>query len=186
MKKVAGFQIVAVTIACFLMPLSRLGVFLYFPVQRLNGDLLIIYFLNKERNWKYTQKNLLHATDNLYLTMAKHNHTGHTGETIGANYLEETGYQVLEKNWRHSHWEVDIIACKNDTLHFIEIKTRRTKKFGLPEEKVRRKKIENLINAAEQYLYLQPQWKRIQFDILSILMLANEPIAYFFIEDVYL
>jgi putative endonuclease len=126
------------------------------------------------------------AAYNLYLNMAKHNHTGLEGETLGTAYLQAGGYLVLEKNWRHSHWEVDIIASKNDTLHFIEIKTRRTKKFGLPEEKVGRKKIENLINAAEQYLYLQPQWKRIQFDILSILILNNQPVNYFFIEDVYL
>ena len=132
------------------------------------------------------EKKPLHSTDNLYLNMAKHNHTGLAGEMLGAAWLQKECYQVLEKNWRHSHWEVDIIACKNNTLHFIEIKTRRTKTFGLPEEKVGRKKIENLINAAEQYLYLQPQWKRIQFDILSILMPANEPVAYFFIEDVYL
>ena len=118
--------------------------------------------------------------------MAKHNHTGVEGEKLGANWLLDAGYQVLEKNWRYSHWEVDIIATKKDTLHFIEIKTRRTKKFGQPEEKVGKKKIENLINAAEQYLYLQPQWKRIQFDILSISILANEPADYFFIEDVYL
>jgi putative endonuclease len=118
--------------------------------------------------------------------MARHNHTGLTGENLGATYLQGKGYQVLEKNWRHSRWEVDIIAAKADTLHFIEIKTRRTKKFGLPEEKVGKKKIQNLINAAEQYLYLQPHWKRIQFDILSILMLAGEPVRYFFIEDVYL
>ena len=126
------------------------------------------------------------ATDKLNLDMAKHNHTGKTGESLGAAYLQNNGYLVLEKNWRHRRWEVDIIAVKNNTLHFIEIKTRRTKKFGLPEEKVGRKKIENLINAAEQYLYLHPQWKRIQFDILSILMAAGENVSYFFIEDVYL
>ena len=118
--------------------------------------------------------------------MAKHNHTGITGEKLGADYLLKSNYDILEKNWRHSHWEVDIIAAKNNTLHFIEIKTRRSKKFGNPEEKVGKKKMENLINAAEQYLYLQPQWKRIQFDILSISILAGEPVEYFFIEDVYL
>jgi putative endonuclease len=51
---------------------------------------------------------------------------------------------------------------------------------------VGKKKIQNLINAAEEYLYLNPQWKRIQFDILSILILKNEPVEYFLIEDVYL
>lgn len=118
--------------------------------------------------------------------MAKHNHTGIEGEKLGANYLLQVGYEILEKNWRHSHWEVDIIAIKNNTLHFIEIKTRRSTKFGFPEEKVGKKKIENLLNAAEQYLYLFPKWKRIQFDILSVIIPVNEPTAYFFIEDVYL
>ena len=84
--------------------------------------------------------------------MAKHNNTGISGEKMGAEYITKAGYVILEKNWRHSRSEVDIIASKNNTLHFIEIKTRRSKKFGLPEEKVGRKKMENLINAAEQYL----------------------------------
>ena len=118
--------------------------------------------------------------------MAKHNHTGNEGEVLGAEHLLSQGYSILEKNWRHSHWEVDIIASKNNTLHFIEIKTRKSKKFGQPEDKVGKKKMENLINAAEQYLYLYPQWNRIQFDILSISMITNNPIEYFLIEDVYL
>lgn len=118
--------------------------------------------------------------------MAKHNHTGNEGEGLGAEYLLSIGYSILEKNWRHSHWEVDIIASNNNTLHFIEIKTRKSKKFGQPEDKVGKKKMENLINAAEQYLYINPQWKRIQFDVLSISMITNNPIEYFLIEDVYL
>ena len=116
--------------------------------------------------------------------MAGHNHTGSKGETLAAAYFAEKGYSLLHQNWRHSHWEVDIIASKNNTLHFIEVKTRRSKKFGMPEEKVGNKKIQNLLNAAEQYLHLHPQWKRIQFDILSIVMLLNEPVEYFLIEDV--
>ncbi len=118
--------------------------------------------------------------------MAKHNLTGKIGEALGILWLNENGYSTIEQNWRHSRWEVDAIAAKGTVLHFIEIKTRRTKNYGLPEDKVGEKKIQNLINAAEEYLYLYPQWKRIQFDILSILILKNEPVEYFFIEDVYL
>ncbi|MEO7769294.1 MAG: YraN family protein [Ferruginibacter sp.] len=118
--------------------------------------------------------------------MAKHIETGKTGEALGIAWLETKGYIMKEQNWRHSHWEVDVISEKNGVLHFTEIKTRRSMQFGLPEEKVGKKKIQNLINAAEQYLYLNPQWQRIQFNILSILILRNEPIAYFLIEDVYL
>jgi len=118
--------------------------------------------------------------------MAKHMQTGKLGEQMGALFFADHGYQVLEKNWRHAHWEVDIIAEKGTVLHFVEIKTRRTKKYGQPEERVGTKKIKNLINAAEQYLYLHPEWKRIQFDILSITLLEGEACEYFLIEDVYL
>lgn len=118
--------------------------------------------------------------------MAEHNLTGNTGEALAAVYLSEKGYNIMHQNWRHSHWEVDIIAEKDSILHFIEVKTRRTSKFGHPEENVDKKKIQNLINAAEEYLYQHPQWKRIQFDILAITILKDEPAAYFFIEDVYL
>jgi putative endonuclease len=119
--------------------------------------------------------------------MAKHINTGKMGEQLGESFFTEAGYTILEKNWRHSHWEVDIIASKNKVLHFVEVKTRRTKKYGLPEEKVGNKKIQNLINAAEEYLYLHPEWKRIQFDILSIILSSNnEKPEYFLIEDVHL
>jgi putative endonuclease len=118
--------------------------------------------------------------------MAKHIQTGKAGEQLGADWFVNNGYHLLELNWRHSHWEVDIIAVKNNTLHFIEIKTRRTKKYGQPEEKVGTKKIQNLINAAEQYLYLHPQWKRIQFDILAVIINSNCAPEFFLIEDISL
>ena len=118
--------------------------------------------------------------------MAQHNLTGNTGEGLAAVYLLEKGYNILHQNWRHSHWEVDIIAEKDTILHFIEVKTRRSKKFGHPEENVDKKKIQNLINAAEEYLYQQPQWKRVQFNVFAITILKDEPVEYFFIEDVYL
>jgi putative endonuclease len=118
--------------------------------------------------------------------MSHHLQTGKIGENLAWDYLVNHGYAILETNWRHSHWEIDIIVSKNNTLHFFEIKTRRSKKFGLPEEKVGNKKIQYLINAAEQYLYLNPQWKRIQFDILAILLIKNEPPAILLIEDVHL
>lgn len=116
--------------------------------------------------------------------MATHNKTGLLGEELAADYFLAQGYTIIAKNWRHSHWEVDIIASKNNVLHFIEVKTKRTKNFGLPEEHVNNKKMQNLMNAAEEYLYQHPEWKRIQFDILAISILKNKPIEYFFIEDV--
>jgi len=118
--------------------------------------------------------------------MARHNLTGKKGEQLAETFFFEHGYSILEKNWRHSRWEVDIIASKDTVLHFIEIKTRRTASYGLPEERVGNKKIQNLINAAEEYLFLHPQWKRIQFDILSIMLINGKPPDFFLIEDVHL
>jgi len=118
--------------------------------------------------------------------MSRHIHTGKLGEQLAEAFFTANGYAILEKNWRYSRWEVDIIVSKDKVLHFAEVKTRRSKNYGLPEEKVGTKKIQNLLNAAEQYLYLHPQWKRIQFDILSVTILPGEPVEYFLIEDVSL
>ncbi len=118
--------------------------------------------------------------------MAHHNATGILGEEMALKYLRDKGFAILHKNWRHSHWEVDVIASRENILHFIEIKTRRSKKFGFPEEDVTKKKLTNLINASEEFLFQYPEWKHIQFDILSITIIKNEPVEYFFIEDVHL
>lgn len=120
------------------------------------------------------------------LEMAHHNDTGRSGEKLAVEYLINEGYNILEQNWRHHKCEVDLIAWKGEVLHFVEVKTRTTEDFGLPEEKVNKKKISNLLKAASEYIYQHPEWKRIQLDILSIKMLPGEEIEYFFIEDVYL
>ncbi len=118
--------------------------------------------------------------------MAKHIQTGKEGELLAVDYFSEKGYNVLHRNWRHKHWEVDIIASKNGLLHFIEVKTRTSLKFGYPEEKVGYKKLKYLIDASAEFLYLYPQWKRIQFDVLSLLIKKDGTVEYFLLEDVYL
>ena len=118
--------------------------------------------------------------------MAQHNDIGKTGETLAAIWFEGSGYEILHQNWRHKNLEVDIIAAKNNLLHFIEVKAVTTLKFGNPEDKISPKKIKNLIDASEEFLYQQPQWQRIQFDVLSITMIKGKEAEYYLIEDVYL
>ncbi len=117
--------------------------------------------------------------------MAKHNETGKTGEALAVNWFTEKGYTILHSNWRHKNLEVDIIASKNKMLHFIEVKAITTLQYGNPEDKITQKKIKNLINASEEYLYQNPLWQRIQFDVLSITMIKDKEVEYFLIEDVY-
>ncbi|MEO6403998.1 MAG: YraN family protein [Ferruginibacter sp.] len=118
--------------------------------------------------------------------MAKHITTGKKGEELAASYFKERGYEIMHKNWRHKHWEIDIIANRNNCLHIIEVKTRASTLFGHPEENISEKKIRYLMNAAEEFTYQYPEWKKLQFDVLSITQLQGKPVEYFLIEDVYL
>ncbi len=118
--------------------------------------------------------------------MSKHQVTGKKGEALAIAYIQNKGFTLLHQNWRYSYYEVDIIASKENVLHFIEVKTRSSTQFGAPEESVTEKKIENLMKASEEFQHRYPEWKRVQYDVLSILIPANEVIEYFYIEDVYL
>lgn len=84
--------------------------------------------------------------------MAKHNKLGAEGERIACQYLERKGYKILATNWRHEHLEIDIIAQRYDFISIIEVKTRSTNRFGYPESFVGKKKMQNLINATDEYL----------------------------------
>lgn len=118
--------------------------------------------------------------------MALHIDFGKKGEQLAEEYLIKKGFTILHRNWRHSHYEIDIVAFKNNIPHFVEVKTRSSKKFGEPEESVTKKKIKFLLQAADEFLYQHPEYKNFQIDILSITIHSEEQAEYFFIEDVYL
>lgn len=117
--------------------------------------------------------------------MAKHNDTGKRGESLALQYLTANGFSILHTNWRYSHYEIDIIAERESVLHFIEVKTRRSDTFGMPEEAVTAKKFERVSKAVDKYLEENPEWKRIQYDTLAI-SLTNGGADFFLIEDVAL
>jgi putative endonuclease len=117
--------------------------------------------------------------------MESNKEKGAKGEQIATDYLIEKGYQILERNWRHHHLEVDVIASKDTMLHIIEVKTRHSLRFGLPEESISRDKMTFLKNAAEAYQFQHSYWKYLQFDVIAITIIGNEPREIFLIEDVY-
>ena len=67
-------------------------------------------------------------------------------------HLQERGYVVLARNWRHGHGELDIVAQRDETIVFVEVRTRRSHAFGAPEETIRPRKQAKLIETAEAYL----------------------------------
>lgn len=111
---------------------------------------------------------------------------GKWGEEDAAAYLVQKGFAILHRNWRHSHYEIDIIAEKEGVLHFVEVKLRTSTNFGLPEEAVDKRKFNRLLNAADEFLHQHPQYRHVQYDIVAISLPKNKAPEYFFIEDVYL
>ena len=118
--------------------------------------------------------------------MARHNELGKQGEALAAAYLKEQGFTLLHCNWRYRHYEIDIIALKENVLHFIEVKSRASKTFGLPEESVTKKKFQSLLQAADEFLFQHPEYRHVQYDILSIIISKTCAPEFFLIEDVYL
>ena len=118
--------------------------------------------------------------------MAQHIESRKLGEQLAEDYLLQRQYTVLHRNWRHSRHEIDIIALKNDVLHFVEVKLRSSKAFGMPEENVTKKNFKFLKQAAEEFLFQHPQYRHIQFDILSINIGRGDEKEFFFIEDVFI
>ena len=115
--------------------------------------------------------------------MAEHNDTGKQGETLAVEYLMNIGFEILHKNWRYHHHEIDLIASKGGILHFVEVKTRTSDKWGFPEDEVTIQKFKSIKTAASGYLYRYPTGKRVQFDILAIIL--QPKLNFLLIEDVY-
>ena len=118
--------------------------------------------------------------------MTNHIEKGKEGELLASRYLSKKEFEILYCNWRYRHYEIDIIALKDNVIHFVEVKTRKNTTYGYPEESVTVKKFRNLKNGAVAFLARFREVKKIQFDILSILTCPGKTTEYFFIEDVYL
>ncbi len=118
--------------------------------------------------------------------MASHNDTGKNGEELAAKWLEEKGYTLLNRNWRYSHYEIDIVARKDKFICFVEVKARNFSPFGYPEDSVTKRKFKNLQKAADEYLFQNPGHPWIQYHILSITLHPDKDPEYFLMEDVFL
>lgn len=79
---------------------------------------------------------------------------GRTGERLAAEALVSRGYRILERNFRCSSGEIDLVAEEGQDLVFVEVKTRRGNMYGLPEEAVTLRKQRKLVQIATHYLDL--------------------------------
>jgi len=116
--------------------------------------------------------------------MSKNRKTGQHGEDLAAAYLSAHQYDILERNWTHGHKEIDLICRQGETTVFVEVKTRRSTRMGLPEESVSAKKVEAVTAAAEEYLLLHPS-RDIRFDVIAVLLLPEKEPDILHIRDAF-
>ncbi len=93
---------------------------------------------------------------------------GKEGEDLAADFLVNKGFEIVARNYRHKHSEIDLIVKKNDWLIFVEVKMRSSDAFGYPEDFVDYKKVKNIIYGAEEYTYQQNWQGNVRYDIVSI------------------
>ena len=110
--------------------------------------------------------------DELFFT---HIETGRIGETYGAEYLEQEGYEILDRNYRTRFGEIDIIARDSGDLVFVEVKTRTSEQYGLPEEAVDKRKQQKLIRMALTYVADEGYDGDYRIDVLAIEVENNRP-----------
>lgn len=106
--------------------------------------------------------------------MAAHNELGKLGEDIAAKRLASEGYEVLERQWRYKHKEIDVIAQKGNILAIVEVKTRSSEQFGGVSDFITQDKIKFLIEAADAYARHSNSNCEIRFDAIVIYVIGNE------------
>ncbi len=99
---------------------------------------------------------------------------GRIGEVLAANYLKNRGYTIEGKNLRTPYGEIDLLARYDETIIFVEVKTRASSTFGPPEISITPKKEEHMRSAAEYYIQQHPahtgEWR---IDLVTIQLMPN-------------
>jgi putative endonuclease len=109
---------------------------------------------------------------------ARHLITGKAGEELAAAFLVEKGMRVMERNFRCTSGEIDLVCADKESLVFVEVKTRSGDVRGEPGEAIGPAKKKRLVRAAALYLSRNRAWSRpCRFDLVSILFLHGETVV---------
>ena len=102
--------------------------------------------------------------------MAAHNDIGHKGEDMAADYLQQEGYCILERNWMNNgRKELDIVATKDDVIVFVEVKTRRQGSVTSPIDAVDARKQHRICLAADSFLKAFRVDLPCRFDVVCVI-----------------
>ncbi|MBU8933948.1 MAG: YraN family protein [candidate division Zixibacteria bacterium] len=78
--------------------------------------------------------------------------TGRSFEKLAARFFQDQGFEILERNWHDGPREIDLIVSKDSLIVFVEVKSTSSRKFGHPVERVDKRKVYNIVRAAQRYL----------------------------------
>lgn len=96
---------------------------------------------------------------------------GRFGESLAVRYLEARGYQILDRNWRCRHGEIDIVARSGKQLAFVEVKTRSSNRYGHPFEAITPSKLSRMYVLARLWCVAHPsEGSRPRLDVIGILV----------------
>lgn len=124
---------------------------------------------------------------NILSKIAAHLQLGRRGEDAACQFLKKQGFKILHRNFRCPIGELDVVAIKQERLHFIEIKTRSQDRFGNPEEAVGREKQTKIIRIAQWYSkQFSQETRRMSFDVLAVSFVNGKVAATKFIEGAFL
>ena len=98
---------------------------------------------------------------------------GRRGEDIAHRFLQRSGIVIVARNYRlpAGAGEIDLIGWDRDTLVFVEVKSRHTDEYGLPERAIDREKELRIIRAARQFArHAEVPWENVRFDVVSVIL----------------
>ena len=111
---------------------------------------------------------------------------GEQGERLAEQYLRAGGYQIVRSNFRTREGEVDLVASKDGELVFVEVKGRRSEKFGGPLESVGEIKLRRIIKVALTYIR-EYNWRGpFRIDVIGITWNARDGPQIEHLKNVYL
>jgi putative endonuclease len=109
--------------------------------------------------------------------MISHIEKGKQGEQLAADFLVAAGYEIIERNYRYGHGEIDIIANDGDYLVFVEVKSRSNESYGAPAYAVTRSKQRQMSKIAQGYMYEhQLSATACRFDVITVEFITSDPV----------
>lgn len=101
-------------------------------------------------------------------------HLGRYGEDRAASYLQERGYEIIDRNWRSQVGEIDIVAKDKDRLVFVEVKTRSGSGFGHPFEAITANKVARMRRlVADWCIVKQVSSVKVRLDAIAVMVTAG-------------